>query len=138
MGARSALLACTQGASDSRPPGGMQQSAARGRNPQREKERGSEPNEPRARSRSAARREHEGERRSDRTSRTSKGEGAAPGARGKPPARAPTPARGHPPPTSTKNALLAPHMGSFTDSVRKIALPYYLTAAAPVGRTRDV
>lgn len=65
-------------------PFGAVKRGARGRTTQRAKKRGSEPNEPRARSRSAARREHEGERRSDRTSRASKEEGAATGARAPP------------------------------------------------------
>ena len=109
-------------------PVGAVKRGARGRTTQREKERGSEPNEPRARSRSAARRAHEGERRRDRTSRTSKEEGAATGAR--------APPWGSTQPLHTPRTPAEPRTGSILRvQCEKSHCRTTLRQRAPAGRT---
>ena len=50
-------------------------------------------------------------------------------------ARAQTPTGGTHPPQAHENTHTSTHTGTFTDAVGEIPLPYYLTAAAPAGRT---
>ena len=45
--------------------------------------------------------------------------------------------RGTPPPLIHENTSTGIHTGTFTDAVGEIPLPYYLTASAPAGRTRE-
>lgn len=130
LGARSVLVECAFGASDSRSKRRSQTGCGRAE-PERAKKRGSEPNEPRARSRSVARREHEGERRSDRTSRANERRGHGSGRpQPAPPTRAPTATGGTHPPQTHENTHTGTHTGTFTDAVGGIPLPYYLTAGS--------